>query len=89
MLELLSILCHSYREFWGYLDTVGDMLNSIGIALRTVPASEVALVRKSMSTTSRRYSASTRPPRHVLTQSRNLANVTGDDGRLLPGKRVG
>ncbi len=60
------------------------MLQNIAIALKDLPVSESPLVRKSMTAISRRYSTS--PALRARSSSRSLANVTGPDGHLLPGK---
>ena len=73
---------------WAYLDHVGDLLNNIHVALLTIPASEVALVRRSLSVVSRTYiSTDTHIGKKNIPVSRrkSVPYVTGEDGRLLPG----
>lgn len=68
-----------------YLDSVGDVLNNVGVALRELPSSEAAIVRQSMTSTSRHYS-DVKKPKLARTRSKNLALVTGEDGHLQPGE---
>ena len=71
---------------WLYLDQVATFMSNIGVVLRNMPSSEKGLVRQGLSSATRRYSASYKRMRTPRTKSKAIPFITGDDGRLLPGR---
>ena len=73
---------------WDYFEHIAFLLSNIGNVLSVMPHSEMKLVRQSLSSASRKYSASDRQrwSKAPLTRSKSIPFVTGDDGKLLPGE---